>query len=443
MGRHVDRLRQNDGSSLVTVLVLVVLLTTMAGLVLAILAAQQRFMRVDVHHLQAFYAAEAGLYLAASEISMSSGPLDKSYAVGDASTRVEASLFGGFAYVSSEGYARGQRARIAAVAAAVPPEAFDTAIWIGDPSSGLVTTGDARINGRIVVGRTGLQTAHLGGIPHTGEVTGAIIASDTVAMPPFDAAALRAAMEYLESTTSRSELHVPGFGRLPVLHLGGNARVSERDSAMITGPVVLASTGSMVVEGDLRLAQGSVILSGHDLVIDGHVRGENLIVYAADSLVIGGASALSGQFLAGLQVVVKDSARLRYPSLVFADGDPFEYDHAGGIRIIGNAKLDGIALLAEPHITAQLDQSQDQRLIEIGQDAHVRGAVYSGARANVRGRIDGTICTRAFYFYEAPSHHVNWIRDAKVDRSRRPESFLVPLGFTPGRELRIAYQVGL
>ena len=56
--------REEAGSSLLTTLVLITVMTVLIGAVLALQSAQYRFIRRDAHRQQARYAAEAGIYVA-------------------------------------------------------------------------------------------------------------------------------------------------------------------------------------------------------------------------------------------------------------------------------------------------------------------------------------------------------------------------------------------
>lgn len=71
--RHHTTYHGGQGSALVTVLIVIVLLTATAGTVLGITSLQQRFMRTDLHRLQAFYNAEAGLQMALADDRLGGG----------------------------------------------------------------------------------------------------------------------------------------------------------------------------------------------------------------------------------------------------------------------------------------------------------------------------------------------------------------------------------
>ena len=62
----------------------------------------------------------------------------------------------------------------------------------------------------------------------------------------------------------------------------------------------------------------------------------------------------------------------------------------------------------------------------------VRGAVYAGRRAEVEGRVGGTVLARQLYQYRSPSVLVGWLVDAEVAVDDRPLGLVVPFGLGDG-----------
>ena len=164
-----------------------------------------------------------------------------------------------------------------------------------------------------------------------------------------------------------------------------------------------------------------------------HGARRSLILSARGSIRVADAAHLDGQLLAGGSVHIDGDASITYPSLVFAEGKTDEEDETGGIRLIGRARVDGTLVVPPEDGEADDPYLQDARIILIDEDAVLRGALYSGARAEIRGGVIGSVVASSLYFYESPRHYVNWLKDAVIDRSRRPKDLAVPTGFVDSR----------
>jgi hypothetical protein len=69
-------------------------------------------------------------------------------------------------------------------------------------------------------------------------------------------------------------------------------------------------------------------------------------------------------------------------------------------------------------------------MIKVGDNAHVVGLVYSTNRTSISGTVDGMVMTDHFYFYESPTTYINWLKNARIDRTTLPEDFKIPVAFT-------------
>lgn len=438
--RHHTTYHGGQGSALVTVLIVIVLLTATAGTVLGITSLQQRFMRTDLHRLQAFYNAEAGLQMALADDRLGGGipgeVLALEYAFPEfGRAKVEAAVFGGFIYLESRGYAARHTAHLSGIAGLRPPKEFDGAIVLGDRQSGLTVTGDTRITGAVTVGREGLKPASFNGQAFSGEIIGNVTTSEAVAISSFDASSIRSAMLDLGDDGHRSNLimHLPVVGSQRILRFPGDARFTEADSADFAQPLVVFADGDVHISGSFKLAEGSVLASRGNIEILGAITGRSLILSARGSIRVADAAHLDGQLLAGGSVHIDGDASITYPSLVFAEGKTDEEDETGGIRLIGRARVDGTLVVPPEDGEADDPYLQDARIILIDEDAVLRGALYSGARAEIRGGVIGSVVASSLYFYESPRHYVNWLKDAVIDRSRRPKDLAVPTGFVDSR----------
>lgn len=433
----VDRMRGrlahgSEGSALATVLVLVMVLSVIAGSVLAASALQVRFFRQDVHRQQARYAAEAALEVVLRDLGRTSGAIIETSLEVSASSKahVTAGSFGALSYATAEGWSGRRHVVLRGVAALAPTHVFDHAVWIGDPGSGLVLTGKTSIDGSVVTGRTGLQTASLRAEPFVGERPGMVIAEDSVRMPAFDTASIDQAVARLRDVLEhRSDsLTIAGRASVPVV------RIEEFDFDQESNvPVALVGEGLIRIPPAYRFPPGSLLISDAAVEIGGEAAGHDMIIYARDSIRVGGMAKVSGQLIAGERITIGDQAHLGYPSVVIVRGHSSDAERPAGIVIEGESVVDGMILLPEIGLPDDRLFNEDRRKIEVA--SHVRGGVYSAANTEIRGTVHGTVATRSFHFYASPSHYVNWLSDAQISRPLRPAMFGLPVGFD-GNEYR-------
>jgi hypothetical protein len=435
--------RGDDGSALATVLVLIVVLSTIAASVLAASALQTRLIRQDAFRLQSEYAAEAGVALAmeqmdgtvafwAGEPAAEDARIGQRFEISATSTAtVEAAPFAGFIYVRSAGMDRGKQSVIYTTVGGRPPHVFDHAVWVGDPESGLIATGRSVVAGSIVTGSLGVQEQMIRGVPFSGRLQGAQIAADSVYLPFFDAGRIVSDIERLHRITASDadSVHIVGRRPLPIVRIPDGGDVQRAVEALNGSAIALAADSSLRIADLEVLPRGSIVISGGSIEISGHLSADDIIVAARQDVWIGGGTTLSGQFIAGRDVVIADDAYLAYPSLVLSFGRSPTEEKWVGIRISDRARVDGsVVLPADPQYSADPFGS-DRRLVRIDAGTLVRGAVYSDAAVELHGSVHGTVCTRAFYFYAAPSHYTNWLKDATIDHASRPRAFALPVGF--------------
>jgi hypothetical protein len=97
--------------------------------------------------------------------------------------------------------------------------------------------------------------------------------------------------------------------------------------------------------------------------------------------------------------------------------------------------MDGTILYPyEPNLINQV-----QLKVTVDTTAIVRGAIYTKGLTELFGTVHGTVITDQFYFYESPTSYFNWIKDATIDRTQRPDEFILPIGFSASPKFEILY----
>ena len=111
--------KEQDGSAIVTVLVMITILSAFAGTIMAIELVRHRFIRSDIHSIQAEYAAEAGIYASLEQLRVNPlwRPVYESLELpADIRAQVSVEAFGGYYLLVSTGLKGEQRVTIRAVA---------------------------------------------------------------------------------------------------------------------------------------------------------------------------------------------------------------------------------------------------------------------------------------------------------------------------------------
>ena len=447
------------GSALPTVLVFVLVVSVTVGLVLLVQVLQDRFIRRDVQHLQARYAAEAGVYRALSDLEGSLRSLRATYDLpGAARCSVQVEPFGGFARVYAWGQARGEEARLRALAGEKPPSAFRFALLLGDVQSSFTLTGAATIYGSVVVGPRGVERSDFRGKPFTGTLKGEVRRKGTASVPAYDTTVYHRTARRAERLLETPPEERGASGKTPSIQSAssrngggpirpnplrpadrpsaagssgslwtrgrrvrvadGDLTLTEADSSFLRGPALIIAKGTLALRGSLRAAPGSVFLADSSLSIGDMVRGRGALFYARDTLRVGGTARLSGQFLSRSYVGIRGEARLRYPSVTHVARPE------GRIRIGEQARVDGLVL----HPSTPPSGGQGREVIVEG-SAMVRGGIYNRSETTLWGQVSGSVLTGQIGFYRSPTHYVGWLKDGTIRRPTRPENFVVPYGF--------------
>lgn len=446
-----------QASALSTVLVFIVVVSIVVGLILLVQVLQHRFVKRDAHRLQARYAAEAGVYRALAELDGDLRSLRTRYEVEGADRcSVWVEPFGGFARVHAWATVGGQRIGLRALAAERPPRAFDTALMLGDPRSSLTLTGGTHIGGTVLVGERGVETRDFRGELFAGAVGGEVRRRPDVALPAYDTTAYQRTLERADELlrapppegnggagperkrgiseegetpsprNSRGAAASPEDRATPlttadrqVRAVRGDGALTAADRDFLQEPVVVRATGDLTLRGDVAVPPGSIFLAGQTLTVAGPVDGRDALFYGRDTVRVTSSGRLSGQFLSRRVVQLAGETHLQYPSVAYTGAQ------GGIIRLSERAQLDGLVL--SPFVP--LDTQDVQRDVVLSEAAHVRGGIYNGAQTELWGRVHGSVLTQQFGFYRSPTHYVNWLKDATVRRSGRPDPFLVPYGF--------------
>jgi hypothetical protein len=341
--------------------------------------------------------------------------------------------------VTAEGLALRSKIVRTTLIAEKPSRVFENGLVFGNPSHQVVFTGDSHVKGNIVVGSPGVTTGSLRNrrTPNRIPVDGTITRETLPQAPAFSRSRMQGSTaelrRYLEGQGGRnvvefssSEGTVINSGMIAdsidCVRIAGNASI-QVSLVRRTMPLYIVVHGKVLVGARASL-QGLVAVVASDvLTIASGISAENAIFFSEDSIIVQPNATLGGQLIAP-RVIIGSSVTLRYPSLVLS---PWTENPATkhAIVLAANSTVEGFVALV-PSGPSQLGEN----LINIKPGAKVIGGVHSENTMTLDGSVQGTVSTRDFFFYEAPTSYMGWIRDGKIDRSALPKGFLLPPGLT-------------
>jgi len=359
-----------DGSALVAVLVVILLLTLLLGSVLATDRLGSRIVAGDLHARQALLAAEGGLELARARLrgnALFQGDIPEVTLQNGARASATVSAHGIYVLAIGRGQSGRRSAEVHVLLGTEATAPFQAALWIGDPHGGVNVGGATTITGRVVVGRAGYEENRFNRRGFSGEHVGELIASDSVTFPEWSPSVLQA----------------------------------------------------------WRAGRSEPIAATNTLILDGPITGRNLVFYAEKGIVIGPEFSGSGQFISDGFILIMGGARLNFPSVVLAT----RVGPGRTVTVRTGARVEGLVMATSdgPGVSG-LDRSGLVAPVTVEPGARIVGGIYSDVPLNMSGRVDGSVVTRNLQFYVSPTVYVNWLVNAQIDHDSRPHPFIIPPG---------------
>lgn len=431
--------QDEEGSALASVLIITVIVSLFVGVVLSGIYVQNRFIQQDINEVKARYAAEAGIASFLSEFKYSVVTRDTSLIIAvhdSAQVTISAKPFGGFLDLESAATVKRKERKIRVLAGAKKTDVFEYVVVLGDTSSVLMLTGSTQLKGDILTGQIGTRTTDFKGISFSGSLEGEQTQQSGALLPRFNASFIQnqeavITNSFQDGTFSAFASGYDGNENLnsmakDTLYFDGNVSWSSMNSVSFPKDITIAVNGSLTLNGNYYFGAFTKLLVKDTLRVGGSISGEHVLMYAGQSLQVGGGAQLSAQVLSGGEIIIRDDAYLTYPSLIYADQELSPDRQEIIIDIRGNARVDGTVVY--PVQTSNFTSGLFR--VRVSDQAVVRGGIYTLGQTELEGTVLGSVLTQQFYFYESPSSYINWLKDAKVDFSGRPENYVVPLGFS-------------
>ena len=291
------------------------------------------------------------------------------------------------------------------------------------------------------VNERGVKENAFDGDPFTGSLEGEVVSRPSPGPVNFDPSHVLTEMALLDSLrvspqARQSRIHTDTAlhhsllaAYFPVNFASGDLIFTPSDSLDFQEPAIFIAEKDLIIDGRIVAPPGTVFVAGESLRIRGTVEGSDLLFYGHSGISISGS--LSGQFLSRSEIEVQEDAYLNYPTTLFTTGEFTEA--APRIVVSEGAVVDGVIVF-----NSQLPPAdQYEGHITIKKGGIVRGGVFNCASTTLEGTVYGSLLSENLYFYEEPSHYTNWLINAEIDRSKRPASLTVPLGFRKDPDLKI------
>lgn len=448
---------KNKGSALVLALVIVTVITIICSTILMGAFLQLKFIRNNIHKLQAFYLAEAGIYKTIWYLSGNEGrdPFwrtenETMELFSNQTANVSVKEWGGFLKIVSTADYKNLTKSVRVLVGEIPPAPFQQAIHIGGAGYPLVVTGKNRIIGDVTVGLKGVEKGWIKGQGFEGEkpVQGKISRKQTPKMPLFNAGLfLRAFEKYqnilknpsgyqLFDTSSVINAELLSQSKENRIHIHGNVEINQPVFANGSQEAMMIScTGNMTVQGHIRIGGPIELVAGGKIQVRDQALLKNCILYADEGIEITDQCQIEGQLLSPGDIILRDQVTLDYPSVIYCSGRLHENTLRGQIALQNMAVVKGTVIL-NPKIE-NLRDKRDETSVYVGKNSKLIGVIYSNHYTVLDGTVYGNVSTKEFFLYVSPTTYLNWLRDATVDRSKLPGIFLMPLFFSERPRLNV------
>lgn len=417
--------REEQGSSLITVLIIALIVALFIGAVLGGIYLQSAFIQQDIDRSKALYQAEQQIY---EYLYSGQEP--------DSTGTITSTNYGGFLKISSSSQVKKQKIILEVLAGAIPDSVFDYAIALKDTNSSLSVTGSTTINGDIASGSNKIERSTFKGFPFRGSFTGEAKKKNMRDFfPVFQHESLEAQLNkhtsFFESD-SKNQFSVRDLSELAqsqardTLYFADSQEWSLTQTTTFPKDIVVLVKGNLTITGDGSLGTYTTFIARDTLSIGGSVTATHAILSAGAFMELRDQVSMNAQLISRGRIQLRDQVYLTYPSMVYTSTTTFLGEQQEVIHLQDESRVDGT--LVYPIETGRFNQEQFR--IKIDENALLRGSIYNQGQTELAGTVYGSVLTKQFFFYESPTIYINWIKDAEIDIIQRPQDFIVPIGFS-------------
>lgn len=434
-GAGTDRMPDGEcGYALPSVLLLLALITLIAYSVILSQHLRRGIVQMSIAAFKAENAAECGIALGLATLDSLSTQgaelttMHSKVELGEGSSAdLRIDSWGLLPYVRSIGRCgRSTSIRVATVGMRLT-NAFGAAVALGNPSHQLILAGSSFIRGDVVVGSAGVATGQLKHYvqPLQVPVFGRIIKGPSTGIPEFDLLRIRAFTremnDLLENRTDAATLESRQVrvSSIPPGHTTGFIALNPEE------PQYFVCDGSLTLSSDTQLKGFVAVLASGTITVERGAKFEGGLLYSRESVRLLQGASIAAQIIAP-SITLEPGSHALYPSFVCSFTPELRSQRIAGITLNDNSSVEGILILSGNSLP-------EGGLIDVKSGSSVLGAVYSCAKTTLDGSVTGMVLTREFYFYEAPTSYIGWLRTAKIDRPSLPSGYILPPVFSGNR----------
>jgi len=446
-------LKKQEGFALPSVLYMITILSLLILSIVMLKYFYQQNALLSVAQVKSDYAAIDGVNRAIVELnSHAISPqfgmeIAREYDFGQNGKAVVKIQHWGLYYaIFSEGWVGRVRTQRHAVIANMPTSQFENALYFANTEHQLVMTGSAQIKGNVITGISGVTTGTIANFPAPLKkpIEGNIKREIS---PSLSLGGWKQQVEYFAKIQKGEAQISSSWGNSKYVGssfiLDNNSVTDELNSIVVNGNLVINNyvkrrpkplyilCNRVIFEQGAELKGLVAILSREEIVVPHNVSIQSAILFSSTLVQVDSNCTFSGQILAPA-VEISSGARLDYPSTVVSFQSDDSKIAGQGITLRNGSLVEGaLALLTEGNLPIQ------NTLINIEPGAKVTGAVVCEGAITLDGSVAGTVLTKEFYFYEAPTVYMGWIRTGHINREELPLSYLVPTGFGKSNKLDV------
>jgi len=342
--------------------------------------------------------------------------------------------WGGYLFVQATGRSGKIKHAKSALVGYYPPKEFSKALIFDNQEHQLILTGNVNITGDVVVGNRGVTIGTLRNYqtPRRIPIEGNITRLSSSGAYYFNISDYSKSIQKTERLIQEqnSEVFVSGnlltLENIPenqnIININGNCTISGV-LKRAKGIVLIKSDGNITITNGTDINGFVLFKAKGKIVVEGNTRLNNVIVISEDSIAIKSNASIAGQIFAP-KISIESQVRVTYPSIVCLT--PSKKN--GALLVQTGAIIEGTVLISTQTKTSQIS-------FESG--SSVYGALYSETNIDFNTSLFGTLITKDFQFYDAPTQYYGWMRSGEINRKKLPDGYMIPFGFSTASHLGI------
>ncbi len=431
------QLNNQNGSILVTVLTVLSILLTIFVFALTYTLTRYSFHTKDKNNFIATHLSEAGIQNGVNKLNNNNFVSNYKYKTENNGTiSVSKELWGPFYLISSIGQFANQKIKTTSIIGSYPDSIFSDAITACDERYPFIVAGNTRIFGNVNTGLLGMETGQIRGEAVTSKQyhQGKINIHQDLSTPLIDTTVLDGYFNEMLSRKSNCKTFESAslylnkssddlFKKSNAIEIENNLEMnhfffesnSEIHSLFVNGFVEIknsckiSSLLEIIAEGPIYIKDSSVL--------------DNVILYSKDSIIIEDDATFSGIAIAHKKIIVKDKAKLLYPSMLLLLPLEKKEHTENGIYLTSKNQLETICYLSNN----KEDSTYMRDVIYLDTVSTIVGAVISNQLVDLRGSVYGSIVTEQFKYEQPPTTYIHWAKSLYVNRTVFDLNFGLPM----------------